>query len=163
QLAKAVGELHDPASIPALAAAVGSGFAAIRPLSKFGEQAVPAILAVEASPESDTGGIDEALIALRFIGEGAAARGALSEPTLADLRRVAKRRLTAEHGSPTTLWWAIDLAWSLGDEELQQSVRALASDRDVVVARGITDLQLIEQTQRRAAARVAAWPPLPRP
>jgi hypothetical protein len=164
QLAEEVGQLHDAASIPALATALGSGFAVIRPLAVFGEQAVPAILAVEASPESSTSAINDALITLRFIVEGAAtARGGLSEAMLADLRRVAARRLAREDGSPTTLWWAIDLAWSLRDKELQQTVQALASDPRVVVERGITDPQLIEQTQRRAADRVAGLPALPRP
>ena len=162
QLASAVGELHDPASIPALAAALGTGFAVIRPLAAFGEQAVPAVLSVEASPESGTDSINHALITLRFIVEGASERGGLSEATRADLRRVAARRLTSS-GSPTTLWWAIDLAWSLQDDELRHSVEALATDANVVAARGITDPGLIEQTQRRAAARVAGSPPLPRP
>ena len=163
QLASAVGKLHDPASIPALAAALGSGFAAIRALSTFGQQAVPAILAVEASPESSTSAINEALIALRFIVEGAAIHGGIQQEVLADLRRVAVRRLAGRDGSPTTLWWAIDLAWSLRDRELQQTVDALASDASLVVGRGITDPQLIEQTQRRAADRVAGLQPLPRP
>lgn len=124
---------------------------------------VPAILAVETSAESSTSAINEALIALRFIVEGASARGGLHEETFADLRRVATRRLVARNGSPTTLWWAIDLAWSLRDRELQQAVDALASDTSVIVGRGITDPQLIEQTQRRAADRVAGLSPLPRP
>jgi hypothetical protein len=162
QLARAVGKLHDPASIPALAAAMWSGFAAIRPLAAFGEQAVPAILSVEASPESGTDSINSALITLRFIVEGASERGGLSEATRTDVRRVAARRLTSS-GSPTTLWWAIDLAWSLQDEELRHSVEVLATDANAVAARGITDPGLIEQTQKRAAARVAGSPPLPRP
>jgi hypothetical protein len=157
-----VGKLHDPASIPCLAAALGSGFAAIRPLAAFGERAVSAVLSVEASPERSTGSIDESLITLRFIVEGASERVGLSETTCADLRRVAARRLKSS-GSPTTLWWAIDLAWSLQDEELRHSVEALATDANVVAARGITDPGLIEQTQRRAAARAAGSPPLPRP
>jgi hypothetical protein len=80
-----------------------------------------------------------------------------------DLRRLAARRLAGRGGSPTTLWWAIDLAWSLRDEELQQSVYALSSDASVIVERGITDPELIQQTQRRAADRIAGVPPLPRP
>ena len=135
----------------------------IRPLAAFGEQAVPAVLAVEASPESGTDAINHALITLRFIVEGASERGGLSEATRAELRRVAARRLTSSTGSPTTLWWAIDLAWSLHDEELRHSVEVLATDASVVAARGITNPGLIEQTQRRAAARVAGSPPLPRP
>ncbi len=162
QLASAVGELHDPASIPALAAALGTGFAVIRPLAAFGEQAVPAVLSIEASPESGIDAINDALIALRFIVEGASERGGLGEATRADVRRVAARRLTSS-GSPTTLWWAIDLAWSLQDEELRHSVEVLATDANAVAARGITDPGLIEQTKRRAAARVAGSPPLPRP
>jgi hypothetical protein len=164
QLATVVGELHDPASIPALAAALGSGFAAIRPLAAFGEQAVPAVLAVEASPESSPGVIGEALITLRFIVEEASARGGLSDGTLAELRRVARRRLESGEGlALTPLWWAIDLAWTLQDKDLRGLVEALATDPKMVVARGITDPGLIEQTQHRAAARLAGTPPLPRP
>lgn len=162
-LVGAVAELHDPGSIPALAAALGTGFGSIRALSAFGPQAVPAILAEEASQENGTSAVNHALIALRFIVEDASARGGLPEAMVGDLRRVAARRLAARDGSPTTLWWAMDLAWSLRDEALQQSVYALARDVSVIVERGITDPQLIEQTQRRAADRVAGVPPLPRP
>jgi|GEM_PF-6851355 len=164
RLASAVGELRDPASIPALAAALGNGFAVIRPLAAFGERAVPSVLAIESSPESGTGAVNHALITLRFIVEEAGARGGLSPSTLAELRRVAARRLaTGEAASPTTLWWAIDLAWMLDDPDLRQSVEALATDTSEVIARGITDPGLIEQTQRRAADRMAGLPPLPRP
>lgn len=162
-LVSAVAKLRDPASIPALAAALGTGFGSIRALSAFGQQAVPAILAEEASQENGTSAVNHALIALRFIVEDASARGGLPEAMVRDLRRVAARRLAARDGSPTTLWRAIDLAWSLQDEELQQSVYALSSDASVIVERGITDPQLIEQTQRRAADRVAGVPTLPRP
>lgn len=162
-LVSAVAKLHDPGSIPALAAALGTGFGSIRALSAFGQQAVPAILAEEASQENGTSAVNHALIALRSIVEDASARGGLPEAMVGDLRRVAARRLAARDGSPTTLWWAIDLAWSLRDKELQQSLYALSSDASVIVERGITDPQLIEQTQRRAADRVAGIPPLPRP
>jgi hypothetical protein len=164
RLASTVGELRDPASIPALAAALGSGFVVIRPLAAFGERAVPAILEVESTPDSGTGAVNHALITLRFIVQGASAGSGLSDRTLAELRRVAARRLGNGEGSATTtLWWAIDLAWVVQDTDLRQSVEALATDPNVVIARGITDPGLIEQTQRRAADRIAAIPPLPRP
>lgn len=162
RLAGTVGELRDPASIPALAAALGSGFAVIRPLAAFGERAVPAVVAVESSPDSGNGAINHALIALRFIVDEA--NGGLGERTLADLRRVAARRLSDGEGSATTtLWWAIDLAWVVKDKDLRQLVEVLATDPNAVMARGITDPGLIEQTQRRAADRIAGVPALPRP
>lgn len=162
RLATAVGELRDPASIPALAAALGSGFAVIRPLAAFGERAVPAVLAVESSPDSGTSAINHALITLRFIAEGA--ENGLGEPTLADLRRVAARRLSNGEGlATTTLRWAIDLAWVVQDKDLRRSVEALATDPNVVMARGITDPGDVEKTQRRAADRIAGVPALPRP
>ena len=136
----------------------------IRPLAAFGESAVPAILAAESLPESGTGAVNHALIALRFIAEGASAGSVLSERALAELRRVAARRLSnAEGSATTTLRWAIDLAWVVQDKDLRQSVEVLATDPNVVIARGITDPGLIEQTQRRAADRIAGVPPLPRP
>jgi hypothetical protein len=165
RLASAVGELRDPASIPALAAALGNGFAVIRPLAAFGERAVPSVVAIEASPESSTGAVNHALITLRFIVEEARGRGGFNPNTLAELRRVAARPLaTGETASATTtLWWAIDLAWMLDDPDLRQSVEALATDTSEVIARGIMDPGLIEQTQRRAADRMAGLAPLPRP
>jgi hypothetical protein len=164
RLAGAVAELKDPAAISALASALGSGFTVIRPLAAFGEQAVPAIVAIESSPNSGTDAVNHALITLRFIAEQASSVHALSDRTIAELRRVAARRLLSGEGSATTtLWWAIDLAWAVQDRELRESVESLATDPNVVVTRGITDTGLIAQTQRRAADRVAGVPPLPRP
>ena len=164
RMASIVAELRDPASIPALAASLGTGFTVIRPLAEFGEQAIPAILAVESSPDSGTGAVNHALITLRFIAEEVSAKGGLSDRVLQELRRVATRRLLSGEGSATTtLWWAIDLAWVVQDKALRESVEALATNPNEILSKGITDPGLIEQTQHRAADRIAGVPPLPRP
>lgn len=159
-LSRIVGELRDPRTIPALAGALGIGSPVTRALVAFGEQAVPAVLAVVTSPRSTHYQVDEGLIVLRFLVEGAGPQP-LSAGTLEEIRRVAEQHLTGKQYF-TTLWWAIDLAVALDDPDLRQIVRSLASDREQVVDRGIEDPELIDETQRLAAEALAGVPPKPR-
>ncbi len=158
-VSRVVAELRDPQSIPALVGALGTGAPPTRALLAFGEQAVTALLAAVRSPETMDDVVDEALIALRFMVEGAAPRP-LSPGTLAEIRRVTKQRLTGKQYF-STLWRAIDLAIALNDPGLRTIVQSLASDRDTVRARGIEDGETVEETQRRAAERLAGVPPKP--
>ena len=132
----------------------------MRTLVGFGEQAVPAILAVLTSPQSSYSEIDGGLTALRFMVEGAGPVP-LTAGTTAEIRRVAQSRLSGTQYF-TTLWYAIDLAVALKEDSLRKTVESLASTRTEVIARGVTDSKLIEQTQKRAKDRLAGIPALPR-
>lgn len=160
-LSREVAELRDPQAIPALTAALGTGFTVIRALAAFGEQAAPAVLRTVTSPTSTHDAVDGALITLRFIVEGEVARR-LSAGTLQQIRQAAQQRLTGKQYF-TTLWYAIDLGMLLDDPELARIVTSFAYDPNEVVARGIQKTDLVEQTQKRAADRLAGFPPLPRP
>ena len=161
--ARVVAELRDPNAIPALASALGSGFAVIRALVEFGEQAAPAVLAAVMSPQSMHDAINHGLITLRFMVEGAETHP-LSPATLAQIRSAAEQHLrTGKVLAITTLWWAIDLASVLKDARLRRTLESLSINSNEIVARGVEDPELIERTQQRAAERLAGIPPLPRP
>lgn len=162
RLSRVVAELRDPQAIPALTGALGTGSPVTRALVAFGEQAVPALLGAVGSPETMHYVVENALIALRFMAEGEGPHP-LSPGTLDDVRRVVKQRLAErQSGIGTTLRWAIDLAVVLDDPDLRRIVQAIASDRNELVARGRTEPDLIELTQKRAADRLAGVPPQPR-
>ncbi|MGH7612990.1 MAG: hypothetical protein ACREMW_02970 [Gemmatimonadales bacterium] len=157
RVSRVVAELRDPWAIPALVGALGTGSPVTRALVAFGEEAVPALLGAVRSPESTHYVVEEALVAFRFLVEGAGPHP-LSAGTLNEIRRATKQRLTGKQYF-TTLWDAIDLAIALKDPDLRRIVKSLASDRDAVVARGIEDPETIEETQRLAAERLAGVPP----
>ncbi len=158
-LAHLVAKFRDPRSIPALAGALGTSPSALLTLADFGEPAAQPVLDVVTSTD-DGSVVMDALTSLRLMVEGVRARP-LTTKTLNDIRRVAEQRLTGEQ-SVTTLWRAIDLAVVLKDPDLRRTVESLASDGNAVVTRGITDLELIRETQMLAADRLAGVPPLPR-
>ncbi|HEX7052289.1 MAG TPA: hypothetical protein VF188_18935 [Longimicrobiales bacterium] len=158
-LSSVVADLGDPRAIPGLVGSLGAGYKVCRALAMFGEQAAPLVLDAVRSLE-ETAQIDDALLVLRFMVEGAAGQP-LSAATLQQIRSVADRRLTGRQ-HVTTLWNAMDLAMALNDSGLQQIVEALASDRGEVIARGVTEPDLIEKTQKLARDRLAGVPPLPR-
>jgi hypothetical protein len=162
-VARTVAALHDPATIPALANfALGTGSPPIDTLAAFGEQAAPAVLAAVMSPDTPHDVVDSGLITLRFMVEGMASHP-LSANTIAQIRRAAEQHLASGKGLQiTTLWWAIDLASVLNDAKLRDMVQSIASDHNAVLDRGVLDLQLVEQTQKRAADRLAGSPVLPR-
>jgi hypothetical protein len=78
-----------------------------------------------------------------------------------DLRRAARQRLFGNQHD-TTLLNAIDLGVTLDDPELTGIVSSLAYDRNEVIARGVTDPELIGRIQQRARDRLAGLPPLSR-
>ncbi len=158
-LAHLVAEFRDPKSIPALAGALGTSLPAIFALADFGESATQSVLDVVTSTD-DGSVVMDALISLRLMAEGVGVRP-LTTKTLNDIRRVAEQRLTGAQWV-TTLWRAIDLSVVLKDPDLKRIVESLASDENAVAARGITDPELIKQTQKHAADRLAGVPPLPR-
>jgi hypothetical protein len=160
-LACFVAELQDPAAIPVLAEAVDGSFPVIRALARFGERAVPAVVAVATAKHQHYTVVDHALLTLRFMVENATSQP-LSEQAREAVRQVARARLT-EPGYFTTLWQAIDLAAALDDPELMGIVVALAQDPAAVRAKGVTDQDLVERTRQRARDRLAGFPPLPRP
>jgi len=152
-VAHTVSQLGDPAAIPALAGALGSGSMLVRDaLAEFGDRAAPEVLRVVTSPASHYSAVDQGLIALRFMAEGHGGR--LSPATLDRIRGAAMQRLTGRQYF-TTLWQAIDLAIALNDAELRQIVESLAASRDTVAARGIVNPLIIERTQTRATTRLA--------
>jgi hypothetical protein len=155
-VAHAVSQLEDPQAIPALAGALGSGSTLVRDaLADFGERAAGAVVRVVTNPETrDHEAVDDGLLSLRFMVEGRGARP-LSAGTLDEIRRAAKQRLTGKQYF-TTLWKAIDLAVVLDDSELTRIVESLTTNRGEVAARGIEDPELIQDTQKLAAGRLAA-------
>jgi hypothetical protein len=161
RVCQAIAELRDPSAIPALARGLGTcGWVIHRYLADFGEQAAPAVLAVVTSPKNSIDAVDEGLIALRFMVEGADNRP-LSPVTWEGIRRAARQRLSGKQYF-TTLWWAIDLAIVLKDPDLKKIVESLASDVNAIMARGVDQPHLIEKTQQIATERLAGAPPLPR-
>lgn len=165
KVCQTVAELRDPAAIAVLAGSLGTcGWVVHREVAAFGEQAAPAVLAVVTSSQSSYEAVNEGLIALRFMVENADMRP-LSDATVKGIRRAAEQHLIAPgrpSGTGVTLRWAIDLAVALGDPGLRRMVESLAFDPQTVIARGITDPQLIDQTRKWATDRLAGIPPLPR-
>jgi hypothetical protein len=161
EIVAAVVEIRDPAAIPAVASALGSGFRAIRFLADFGESAAPAVLAVVMSPESINYAVDDGLIALRFMVERRSVRP-LSQSTMAQIRLAVQQHLsTGRDFAIGTLWWAIDLASVLKDPDLDGTIRLLATDTNAIRSLGVAP-DLVQETQKRAADRVAGILPLPR-
>jgi hypothetical protein len=159
-LARLVAELKDPAAIPALSEAVDGGLPVVRALAGFGELALPAVLKVATAAEGHYTVVDHALLTLRFIVDAGRSRP-LSARAREAIGRVARRHLT-ERSYFTTLWRAIDLAAALEDPELMAIVSTLAQEPKEVVARGVTDPDLVARTQQLARDRLAGLPPLPR-
>lgn len=163
EVAQAVIDLRDAAAIPVLAGALGTGTAVARALAAFGLQAVPTLLEVVTAVENDPYEVNNGLLALRFIAEKSAAQP-LPESVGRQVIAAARKRLATGKGrSTTTLWNAIELAVALKDPELRRIVESIANDRNEVIARGITDPQLIDQTQKYAADALSGVPLLPRP
>ena len=74
-----------------------------------------------------------------------------------------KQRFLARFASTgVTLRWAIDLAMVLDDPDLTLIVSLLAYDSEAVTARGVTDPDVVRQTQQRAIDRLAGIPAMPR-
>lgn len=159
-VARAVAELKDPATIPVLAGALGD-FNLIQALADFGEQAVSAVVAVVKSPKSHYSSVDDGLRVLRFVVEQQQSRP-LSPTTFTLIRQAAENRLSGPQNF-TTLWYAIDLAAVLGDNDLKRTIEDIANYPSEVTARGVINPRLIAQTQKRAADRLAGVPALPRP
>lgn len=160
QLSRAVGKLEDPSAIPALTAAIFTGARVPSHLAAFGEKAAAPVLEVTQDPLRWYGDVEGALLTLRFMVD-ARATHPLSQPTLERMRDVARQRLTGTQYF-TVLWRAIDLAIALGDAELRRIVSLLASKPYALRSRGITDPDLIQDTQQRARERLAGLPALPR-
>jgi hypothetical protein len=157
QVSRVVADLRDPTAIPALIGALGTGSPPARALAAFGEEAVPALVAAVKTPGTIHYVVDDALVALRFMLEGAAPRP-LSAAAIDEIRRAVEVRLAGKQVF-TTVWDAVDLAIALKDPALRRIVKSLATDRNAVVARGIEDSETIEETQRLAAQRLAGVPP----
>jgi hypothetical protein len=159
---RVVAELDDPAAIPALTAALGTGFTVIHALTAFGDQAVPSVVSAVVSPDSMPDALNHGLITLRFMVENLDTRP-LSASSAALIRRAAQQRLRmADNTFVTTVWRAIDLAVTLDDPEFRQTVELLASDYGTAISSGI-DPEYVDQTARRASERLAGTPALPRP
>jgi hypothetical protein len=154
-----VAELRDPNAISALAGALGM-FTAIRALARFGEQAIPAVIGAVSSPESHYSAVTDGLLVLRWIIEQR--RDTLSERSISEIRRAAEQRLTGQQNF-STLWYAMDLAAALGDEELRSIVADLATYPQAIIARGVIDPDIVQRTQQHARDRLAGVPALPRP
>jgi hypothetical protein len=161
RVCQTVAQLRDASSIHALARGLGKcGWQIHKDLAAFGEQAAPAVVAVVVSPQSSYDTVNEGLIALRFMVEDTNKRP-LSKGSLEAIRAAALKRLTGKQYF-TTLWGAVDLAMVIEDPALTAIVSSLAYDSKEIMARGVTDADLIERTQQRARDRLAGLPSLPR-
>lgn len=152
ELHRVVAALKDPDSIPALANALGN-FTVVGQLADMGEQAAPAVLDVVTNPASHHYVVDDGLRVLRMMVETQTTQP-LSAATVSRIRDAAEQRLTGTQYF-TTVWYAIDLAAVLDDPELEQKLELISNYSTEVIAFGIDDPQLIEQTQQRAAERLA--------
>ena len=161
-LARAVAEFGDPRAIPALSEALGTGFAVTRSLAAFGQPAAPAVLNVVTGSQSTHYAVNDGLIALRLMVEAKDVRP-LDASTLAAILAAAEHHLTTKPLFIGTTWWAIDLAATLQDSRLKSIVEQFASDPNRSIAMGASDPDVVYQTQRRAADRLAGVAPLPRP
>lgn len=160
QVAEVVSNFRDPRSIPALVSALGTSSPAMYALAEFGELAAAGVLEI-ADASRDGSVLMDALVVLRMMVEDAEARP-LEPATRNRMRDVAEQRLRG--GSHViTLLRAIDLAVALKDPLLIETVQAIASDSNAVVARRISDPWLIRITQQWAADRLAGVPARPRP
>jgi hypothetical protein len=162
-LARSVSELHDPGMIPALAESLGVGFSVTRAHAEFGDAAADAVLDIVMSPQSTHYAVNDGLIALRLMVELAGPERGLPPSTMARIREAAEYHLTSKPRFIGTVWWALDLAAVLPASPLREIVEAFASDPALARAMGATDPDVVYQTQRRAADRLAGVPPLPRP
>lgn len=158
-LHRAVAELRDPSSIPALARAMGNN-SVVAPLADYGELAVPAVLEIVTDPASNHYLVDDGLRVLRLMVENQQAQP-LSSETLSLIHSAAEQRLAGTQYF-TTVWYAIDLAAALDDPEFEQKLGLIASYPAEVLAFGIEDPNLIAQTQRRASDRLDGVPAKPR-
>ena len=120
-LSRFVAELRDPRAIPALAEATYGWVPVMRSLAAFGEQAAPAVLRVVTSPDSHYELLEHGLVTLRFMIERADVNP-LSPATVEEIRLAAQQRLTGEQYF-TTLWHAMDLAFTLRDPNLRRIAR----------------------------------------
>jgi hypothetical protein len=159
-LARLVVALRDPEAIPALASTLGTGWMVIRALVGFGDDAIPAVLAVVLSPDSHPFQVQDGLTVLRIYVEQSGSQR-LESATLDPLRRAALQRLSGEQSAPT-IWKAIDLAIALRDPDLRRVVEGFATDSNAAIVRGITDPDLVQRTQKWAADRLAGVPATPR-
>ena len=160
-VAHVVSQLDDPKAISALAGALGSGSTLVPDaLADFGNRSASSVLAVVTSPTSGYNAVDDGLIALRFMVEGTGSPP-LSSRSLEQIRAAAKQRLTGKQYF-TTLLRAIDLAVTLDDPDLRQVVQSLAADPSEVVARGVTNRDIVNVVQQRANQRLNGERSLPR-
>jgi hypothetical protein len=158
QLLYLVAELDDPRAVPALARSLGFGPGPVRVLTERGDEAASELIHVILDASTTTGEQQDGLLLLRFMVEARAERP-LSESTLEQVAAGADV-LLSRPGDVTVLWSAIDLAVATGDVSLRKRVRSLSVDTTLLEALGIRP-DLIEQTQRRAAERLAGVPARP--
>lgn len=156
-----VTDLADERAIPGLVKALGSGFSIVPArLSDFGELAAGQVIEVTRSYGNEPSMIRDALLALRFMLEGAETRP-LSAGTIEELHNVAEVWLSRRDQSSSTLLAAINLAIVLGDPDLRSVVELLASDVSEVIARGVHP-ESVDFIQRMAAPVLSGEPPRPR-
>ena len=161
-LVRAVVELGDPESIPALAAALSTGGNAVNALVAFGPAVIPVVVGVVNSPEGTPSEAVGGLIALRKIVEQAGT-GQLSAHEHRLSREAASRHLGATDGTYFSHFlFAIDLAVALDDPELREVVRTVSVSDAAIRGRGITDPEIIAMVKKRALDRLAGIPALPR-
>lgn len=164
RVTETVAGLGDPQAIPVLVNSLGTGYVIHRTLAAFGEAAAPGIVGIVMSPQSGYEAINEGLIALRFMVESAKRRP-LSAASMQGIRAAAIHHLSQSGrpvGTGVTLRWAVDLAIVLGDADLRRIVETIAADPEELIARGITEPELVASTQQWAADRLMGVPPRPR-
>lgn len=146
-----------PQAIPGLTLSLGKSPPAIEALAQFGEPAAgPVMDVIEETPSNSV--LMDGLRAIRLV-EGVG-REPLRPATLERIRTLTAEYLTGDDRYVIVLR-AIDLAIVLDDPELRTIVESMATDRDALMARGITDPRDIRDVQEHAARRLNGEPPRP--
>lgn len=149
-LVMAVANQRDPDDRPLLVASLGYGAAVIRALTSLGEPVIEGVVEVVSSQTSPDAAVDNGLSVLANIYVNAPDGAGVSTRHPA-VREAAFQRLTGAQ-DPAVLMAAIDLAMAIGDEELVDMVRALATDPHELSIRGIHDQWTVNHVQEHALA-----------
>jgi hypothetical protein len=153
-VARTVADLHDVRAIPALSRAVfvGSSLHVVQGLASFGEQALPAIVAVVEEPGAPGGAVANSLNALSLMVSDAGPSG-LSREARETIIAVTRRNLSARH--LLVVLSAVDLAVALNEPELIRVVTRFSEAPNELRARGLGDAEIdrIRQNATRALAQ----------
>jgi hypothetical protein len=151
QVTQAVAQLTNPAAIPALIGALGSGPLVSRALARFGAASVEPVAKAALADHPDPSATADALRALEGVVSSSIV---LSSPDRDRVLLAALERLTGvQHFVVVAA--ACDLAVATGDGALRNRVQQLANDTAQVTGMGITRPSAVSFVRRVAAEALA--------